>query len=66
MSVRKKKQVMRSNGTKVKKGEIEIYIQGANLVIYEHHSKGSIENLVQYTEREYGIVFNKKCHSMCG
>ena len=46
--------------------EIEVYILGNDLIIYEYYSHGKIEKLLEETEKEYGIIFNKKCRSMCG
>ncbi len=46
--------------------KIEVYIQGNSLIIYEYFSHGIIEKILEQAGKDYGIVFDKKCRSMCG
>jgi hypothetical protein len=48
------------------KREMEVYIQGANVIIYEYYSSGFIEKLLEHAKKEYGIIFDKKCRGICG
>lgn len=48
------------------RSEIEIYIQGDTLIIYEYFSRNLIEKLIEQAAKEYGLIFTKKCRSMCG
>jgi pyruvate/oxaloacetate carboxyltransferase len=46
---------------------IEIFIQGANVVIYEHFSRQSVKHVLAKAEEEYGIEFRTKGNSKwCG
>lgn len=60
--------MMRGGNLKCKKtlSEVEVYIQGTSVIICEYYSKGFIEKLLEHAKREYGIIFNEKCRSMCG
>jgi galactose-1-phosphate uridylyltransferase len=49
------------------KSKIEIYIQGGQIVVYEHYSRGFQEQILEKARTEYGIEFQRKGHSMwCG
>ena len=46
--------------------EVVANIHGANLIMYEHYSHGSIEKIIDVAGTEYGVVFHEKCRSRCG
>ena len=47
--------------------EIEIYIQGTHMVIYEHYSSGFAEQVLKKAKVEYGIDLQTKGHRRwCG
>jgi len=48
------------------KSRLVAYIQGGNILIYEHSSHGFMEKLIELVEKEYGLVFVEKFRSMCG
>ncbi len=46
---------------------IEIFIQGEHIIIYEHFSYGSAEQVLKKARTEYGIEFHTKGHNRwCG
>lgn len=48
------------------RSEIEIYIRGDSIIICEYFSHGFMEKLIEQAERDYGLLFTKKCRSLCG
>lgn len=48
------------------RSEIEVYIQGDSMVIYEYFSHDFMEKLIKHAEREFGLLFVRKYRSMCG
>jgi hypothetical protein len=48
------------------RSEIEVYIHGDTLVVCEYFSHGFIEKLIEQAEKDYGLIFIKKCRSLCG
>jgi len=53
-------------GGKKLRSEIEIYIHGDTIIIYEYFSHNLMEKLIKQVEREFGVIFTKKCRSICG
>jgi hypothetical protein len=48
------------------KSEIEVYIQGSSLIISEYYSHGYLEKVLKKAIEENGLIFTKKCRSLCG
>jgi hypothetical protein len=48
------------------RSEIEVYIHGDTLVVCEYFSHDFIEKLIEHAEKNYGLIFIKKCRSLCG
>lgn len=48
------------------KSRIEIFIHNNDVFFREDYSAGMMEEIVKEMNESYGVVFNKKCHSMCG
>lgn len=48
------------------RSEIEIYIHGDTLIICEYFSHNLMDKLIEQAERKFGLIFTKKCRSMCG
>jgi len=48
------------------KSEIEVHIQGTNVIINEYYSHGCMEKLLKQAKEEYGLAFIEKCRSRCG
>jgi len=51
---------------KKQRSEIMVYIHGDTLIIYEYFSHDLMEKLIEEAGKEFGLVFTKKCRSMCG
>lgn len=51
---------------KPKKSIIEVSIHGKDIFIHEFHSTGKIDDILKKVTEDYGLVFVKKCRSMCG
>jgi len=49
------------------RGKIEIHVQGAQIIIYEHYSSGSADQVLKKAKAEYGIELQRKGYSKwCG
>ena len=48
------------------KSIIEVSIYGKDILIHEYYSRGKIDDILKKATEDYGLVFIKKCRSMCG
>jgi len=48
------------------RSEVEVYVSGEDLIIYEYYSKGEMERILGKIGKDYGLILHKKCRSPCG